>query len=284
VTVPSKRARLFSLLPLAVAFGCQSMNTPLYFQGDPVTDSAGDDTPTSNGLTLRFRNPTAKEQMDLDAQTAAANYGGDVPWVSRDKIHLELTYRVTNTSDTEGTFNLMVDGASQYEKYDSNTVAAALQQGNDAPTFLPLMQSRPTTLAPGASATGLLREDDFAEAELDLDALGRWNDEAGKTFAAVLLNRSDVYPPGTQPLGMGLVPGFRVAMGGVGHDPSRLVVPAFVEIDVNLLVTNTANSNGDATMTCEYMVRVRDDDDRLLHDDRDTLFETAPTLFAPAVM
>jgi hypothetical protein len=284
VTVPSKRAHLFSLLPLAVAFGCQSMNTPLYFQGDPVTDSAGDDTPTSNGLTLRFRNPTAKEQMDLDAQTAAANYGGDVPWVSRDKIHLELTYRVTNTSDTEGTFNLMVDGASQYEKYDSNTVAAALQQGNDAPTLLPLMQSRPTTLAPGASATGLLREDDFAEAELDLDALGRWNDEAGKTFAAVLLNRSDVYPPGTQPLGMGLVPGFRVAMGGVGHDPSRLIVPAFVEIDVNLLVTNTANSNGDATMTCEYMVRVRDDDDRLLHDDRDTLFETAPALFAPAVM
>jgi hypothetical protein len=170
--MPSKRARLFSLLPLAVAFGCQSMNTPLYFQGDPVTDSAGDDTPTSNGLTLRFRNPTAKEQMDLDAQTAAANYGGDVPWVSRDKIHLELTYRVTNTSDTEGTFNLMVDGASQYEKYDSNTVAAALQQGNDAPTFLPLMQSRPTTLAPGASATGLLREDDFAEATSTPSAAG----------------------------------------------------------------------------------------------------------------
>jgi hypothetical protein len=273
------------LLPLAAVFGCQSMNTPLYFQGDAVTDSAGDDTPTSGGLTLRFRNPTSKEQMSLDAQTAAANYGGDVPWVSRDKVHLELSYRVTNTSTTEGTFNLMVDGASQYEKYDSNTVAAALQQGNNnAPTFLPLMQSRPTTLAAGASATGLLREDDFAEAELDLDALGRWNDTAGKTFAAVLLNRSDVYPAGTQPLGMGLVPGFRVAMGGVGLDPARLVVPAFVEVDVNLLVTNTANSDGDATMTCEYMVRVRDDDDRLLHDDGDTLFETTPTLFAPAVM
>jgi hypothetical protein len=281
----SPRAVLFSVLPLAAAFGCQSMNTPLYFKGDAVMDSAGDDMPTSNGLTLHFRNPTAKEQMDLAAQTAAVNYGGDVPWISRDKVHIELSYRVTNTGGTEGTFNLMVDGASQYEKYDSKTVATALQQGkNNAPTYLPLMQSRPTTLAPGASTTGLLREDDFAEAELDLDALGRWNDMAGKTFAAVLLNRSDVYPPGTQPLGMGLVPGFRVAMGGVGVDPARLVVPAFIEIDVNLLVSNSANSNGDASMTCEYVVRVRDDDDRLLHDDGDTLFETTPTLFAPAVM
>jgi hypothetical protein len=276
---------LVGLLLVSGAFGCQSLNAPLYFKGDALTASTADTPLASGGLTLRFRNPTPKEQMDLDAQTAAADYGGDVPWISADKVHLELSYRVTNQSTTEAKFNVMVDGASQYEKYDSKTVAAALQQGkNDDPTYLPLMKSGPVLLGPGASFTGLLREDDFREAELDLDALGRWNDADGKTFAAVLLNRSDVYPPGTQPLGMGLVPGFRVAMGGVGVDPARLVVPAFVEVDVNLLVDKADNETDDVALTCEYLLRVRDDDDRLLHDDGDTLFETSPTLFAPAVM
>ncbi len=283
---PAGLLPLLSLSLLSVSFGCQSLNAPLYFKGDTITADTADTPLASGGLSLRFRNPTNAEQKDLDAQTASTDYGGDVPWISADKIHLELTYRVTNTSaTTEAKFNIMVDGASQYAKYDSKTAAAALQQGNnDAPTYLPLMKSVPMILAPNASYTGLLREDDFREAELDLDALGRWNDADGKTFAAVLLNRSDVYPPGTQPLGMALVPGFRVAMGGVGVDPARLVVPAFVEVDVNLLVDKTDNATDDATLTCEYLLRVRDDDDRLLHDDKDTLFETSPTLFAPAVM
>ena len=58
-------------------------------------------------------------------------------------------------------------------------------------------------LAPGASYSGIVREDDFAEGELDLDALGRWNDAdpASPTFAGVLINRSDV-----NPIGMNLVP------------------------------------------------------------------------------
>jgi hypothetical protein len=32
------------------------------------------------------------------------------------------------------------------------------------------------------------------------------------------------------------------------------------------------------------VVRVRDDDDRLLHNDADSLCQTSPTLFQPAVM
>ena len=40
----------------------------------------------------------------------------------------------------------------------------------------------------------------------------------------------------------------------------------------------------DVAMTCEYVVRVRDDDDRLLHNDADTLYQTSPTLFQPAAM
>jgi len=59
--------------------------------------------------------------------------------------------------------------------------------------------------------------------------------------------------------------------------PGLLVVPAMIEIDLRLKT--------DVPMRCEYYVRVRDDDDRLLHNDGDTLFSPTPTLFqAPAAM
>jgi hypothetical protein len=274
---PGRVPSLLLLGALAAVGGCQSLNEPIYFNGTQLVAMGGEPLPVSNGITLVYRNPTQQEQKDLDAQTTAANYGGDVPWVAGNKIHLELSFRVTNTSGKDGKFDVLVDGASQYEKYDSKTVGMALQKNpNDPITLLPLMESSPQMLAAGKSFSGLLREDDFNEAQLDLDALARWNDAVGKTFAAVLINRSDVYPPGTQPVGMSLVPGFRVAMGGVGVDPAHLVVPAFVEVDVNL--------QSDVAMTCDYVLRVRDDDDRLFHDPADSQFQTTPTLFAPTIM
>jgi hypothetical protein len=186
----------------------------------------------------------------------------DVPWISRDKVHVEVSYKVTNLStDTTAAFTLMVDGASEYTKYDTQVVSAAIQQGaNDPPTFLPLIPSVPQMLAPGASYSGIVREDDFAEGELDLDALGRWNDAdpADPTFAGVLINRSDV-----NPIGMNLV-------------PKNLVVPAMFEVDLRLKT--------DVPMRVEYYVRVRDDDDRLLHNDADSLYQPAPALFQPPAM
>ena len=130
-----------------------------------------------------------------------------------------------------------------------------LQQGNnDAPTYIPLIPVTPQTLEAGQTVTGLVREDDFNEAELDLDAIGRWQ----APFNAVLINNSQV-----NPVGLELV-------------PANVVVPALIEIDVNF----TANR----MMKCTYAVRVRDDDDQLLHQSTDTLFSPAPTLFVPAAM
>ena len=100
---------------------------------------------------------------------------------------------------------------------------------------------------------------------------GRLDPPEGATFAGVLINRSEV-PPYT---GMGLVPGY-VKNGATvtRQNPGLLVVPALYEVDVRLK-TN-------AHMQIEYFVRVRDDDDRLLHDDADRLYEPSPTLFQPA--
>jgi hypothetical protein len=248
---------LVVLAPLALTSGCQALNTPIYFNGTVLEAQGGESPPAFNTLTLRFRNPTDRERQLLQMQTDALDYGGDVPWVSRDKVHLQLSFKVTNISGEDGMFNLLVDGTSEFVKYDSLAVAAAIaEEDGELGTIFPLMSSRPQLLAAGKSYSGLLREDDFAEGELDADALGRWLD--ADTFAGVLINRSDV-----SPIGMGLV-------------PPKLVVPAFVEIAVILQT--------DVAMRCEYVLRVRDDDDRLLHETGDTQYQVSPTMFVPATM
>jgi hypothetical protein len=255
---------------------CSDLNTPVYFQGMAFEAQGNEMMLPTQGLSLRFRAPTDKEQMALAAERDAKGYDMDIPWVSRDKVHVEVSYKVTNLSDQTSAFTLMVDGASQYIKYDTQIVSAALQQGaNDPPTFLPLIPLVPQMLAPGASYSGVVREDDFAEGEVDLDALGRWNDPnpASPTFAGVLINRSEVPPH----VGMGMVPGFSInAVGQPEFNPNVLVVPAMIEIDLRLKT--------DVHMGVEWFVRVRDDDDRLWHNDADPVFDYTPTLFQPAVM
>jgi len=274
----------------AAAFGCQELNTPLYFAGPTVFAAGGEETLPTSGVALRFRTPTMQEQMKLDAERAAKGYDMDIPWISRDKVHVEVSYKVSFRCPVEGepdfdpdpaacrlpdtaTFTLIVDGASEYAKYDTEIVSAALQEGpNDPPVFLPLIATVPQTLSFGSSFSGIVREDDFAEGELDLDALGRWNDPdtASPTFAGVLINRSEVPPY----IGMGMVPGYTKNGGTTTRvNPNLLVVPAMYEIDLRL--------KADSRMVLEYFVRVRDDDDRLKHNDADRLYEPSPTLFQP---
>jgi hypothetical protein len=253
------------LLALALAaapasFACQSINTPVYFESpQPMLELQGNEDPprVTNGFALRFRQPTMDEQKELDAQSQARN-NIEIPWVSRDKVHLELLFTVTNLDTTEGKFDVFVDGANQYTKYDENAVAMALGAGgNDDPIYVPLMSLHPkplpANLGPGEVYQGIVREDDFAEGEADLDAMGRWM----APFAAVLTNRSEV-----NPIGMEMV-------------PPDVITPALIEVDVTL----TANKH----MKCEWTLRVRDDEDRLLHVAGDHLFHANPTLFVPAL-
>ena len=264
---PTVMLALSLLTPLAL--GCQGMNnTPIYF-ASPTTpaleisggqpDMTGASPRIENGMKLRFRNPTDTEQKSLDTETATLGF--DVPWIQRDHVHIELVYQVTytpmNGDNTDGppTFTLGIDGANEYTKYDENIVAMTLGMGNnDPPQYIPLIPVTPQNIAQNQTISGTVREDDFNEAELDLDAIGRWM----APFNAVLINNSQV-----NPIGLEMV-------------PPNAVIPALIEIDVSF----TANR----TMSCTYDVRVRDDNGQLLHDTTNTLFSPTPTLFVPPAM
>jgi hypothetical protein len=260
-----KARAVFAWAPLAFCAACD-LNTPIYFPSPAtpalevsgVADAKGQPSTAENGLSIPFRNPTAAEQMTLDQQTATLGF--DVPWIQRDHVHIELTYQVTNNeqpsdppSNDVAQFMIAIDGANEYTKYDEHIVSMALQQGNnDPPAVIPLIPVTPQTIAPGQTISGTVREDDFAEAELDLDAIGRWM----APYAAVLINNSQV-----NPIGLEMV-------------PANVVIPALIEIDVNF----TANR----PMKCVYAIRVRDDHNQVLHLSTDTLFSPAPALFQPA--
>ena len=253
-----------ALAGAATSLACSDINAPLYFDGpQPLLELQGTEKVPriTDGVSLRFRKPTSDEQKTLDNEGAALKAADpmhrtiEVPWVSTDKIHLELLFTVKNLDTMPGTFDVSVDGANQYTKYDENVVAAALGQGNDnAPEYIPLASLHPLlpqTLDAGGVYQGVFREDDFDKAEFALDAMGRWM----VPFAAVLLT-----DPGVAPAGITMV-------------PTGVVTPALVEVDVTL--------TADKHMTCEWVLRVRDDDDRLWHTTGDPLFHPTPTLFEP---
>jgi hypothetical protein len=244
------------LLAAGVCGGCQALNTPIYFNGNmPLVTTGmsmnGMQERIKDGLSLRFRQPTDAEQKDLDAQRAAVA-PVKVSWIQRDHVHLEVLFTVHNDDATNtGVFNVSVDGANEYLKYDEDVVSAVISAANQAPVYIPMWQVRPTMLGPGQSFQGMMREDDVNEAENDLNAI----DQFMAPFAAVLINDSHV-----DPVGLEMV-------------PPNTNVPALVEVDV----TFTANT----AMTCQYVVRVRDDDDQLLHDAGDRRYQIMPALFQP---
>jgi hypothetical protein len=241
----------------AIAGGCQATNEPIYIAAPAALDVMGTDMTgapnrVKGAVVLRFRKPNATEQSQLDSDTQ--RLGFTVPWLKRDRIHLELLYTVSNVDTVDGTFTVAVDAANELTKYDETTIAAAFMAANLKTAPLALMAPPPRTLGAGQTYQGTLREDDFIEGELDLDAMGRWM----APFAAVLINRSDVNPVGLEMV------------------PPNVVIPAMQEVDVTLIA--------EQHMTCQFMVRVRSDDDQLLAESGDAnLFVPTPVLYVPNI-
>jgi hypothetical protein len=203
-------------------------------------------------VALRLRASTAGENRDRQALQQKLAYPVPLPEVREDRFHVEVRYTVTNLGDAAGTFTLHVDGANEFTRYDEDAVATAFAAANQDSPFFGLIEPTPETLAPGGIFQGIVREDDFHEAALDLDAMGRFM----APFQAVIVNRSEVNAIGLEML------------------PAGFVRPALWEVTVQVAATQH--------MTCQLLVRIRDDDNRLLSRGADE-FVPQPATFAPTI-
>lgn len=233
---------------LATGAACDT-NTPTYVPPEQPLEIADGMTEASTEVKLAFRAPTDAERKRLADEEK--KLGFKVPWLRRDDVALSIEYTITNLDDKPNTVAVFVDGADEYTSFDAAAAAAALQAAimDDEPPFVPsLIRTIPVSVAPGASVSGVVREDDFREAEADLDALGRWSADPP---LAVLLNRSDV-----DPTGMAMV-------------PKDVVTPAMWQLKVTL------SASGKARL--DFLVRVRDHG--LLRANDEATFAPKPTAY-----
>jgi len=245
---------------LAVAAAACTAHEPTYFPGAAALEVDGQGTEAKQTLQLAFRPPTQSEESERQKLTSQLGY--EVPWLREDRVHVEMLFTITNLGDREASFALNIDGASEFVRYDEDAVAAAFEaEDEDAPIAHGLHQVPPPVngqlLAPGEVYRGTVREDDFREMALDLDAMGRW---MAPNFPAVLLYRSETDPAD--------------ARGEYTTTPPNLIRPALWEV--------TPRFNSSQAMRCEFLVRVRDDD-RRLWEDGETQFMPSPTTYAPMV-
>jgi hypothetical protein len=228
---------LLILLGAGGGAGC-GVNNPTYFTPPmgAVESGQGDGgAPSASVVVLPFRPPNDSESARLSQDSDALGF--QAPWLARAQVALSVQYSITNMDERAGTAQLYVDGANEFTTYDRAALAAAAQaaaMNNDEVVVLPLIQTIPVQVAPGETKTGTIREDDFAEAELDLDAIGRWMAPP----AAVLINASEVNSIGLE----------RV--------PPNEVVPALFQVTVTLV--------SQRHMKLDFLVRVRDSRERLL--------------------
>jgi hypothetical protein len=252
-----------TIAAIAIFGGCHS-NDPVYFPGTMVLETDGMGTEVKVTVPLRFRQPSESESASRADLSNKLGY--QVPWLREDRVHVEIRYTVRNLGDRDGQFSLMVDGASEYARFDFEAVAAAFEAADEEAPPLGLIQIiNPPILAPGEVYQGIIREDDFREGAVDLDGMGRFM----APFVALLINRSEV-----NPIGLELTPS-APASDVKPAVPVQWILPALWEV--------TPRFTSDQPMTCEFLVRVRDDDGRLW-DNGDDEFLPEPVTFTPTVM
>jgi hypothetical protein len=246
--------RPYPFVPGLLVVACGGINNPTYFSpmGPLEVGEMGGAAEATTVVTVPFRPPDAGEMQALDEASAARGYR--VPWLRGDRVALSISYTIANLDTMPGTAQVLINGASELASYDRAAIAAAMAAAavnNDGTDVFSLIEVTPVTVETEQTISGLVREDDFREAELDLDAIGRWMGPP----AAVLINASEV-----NPVGLDLV-------------PPDLVLPAMFR----LAVTFTASRH----MRLDFLVRVRDRDGQLLGTVGGDPFAPSPAAYVP---
>jgi hypothetical protein len=216
----------------AASAGC---NGPVYLtEYRSLQTSAADggmgfasDTDT---FTIPIRPPTADERRQLDQEQMQKGLPMPVPWVGVRDLPIEVEYTLKNLDAQAGKAFFTLLGGDEFGAYNPGAYFNPLDPNAVAPP--PLAGSSPVDLAPNATAQLTFREDDLAEAGIDLEAIVRYPGPSDPTIPFKVLNS-------------------RSSASNIGLTaiPPNDVTPAMI----GLTFTLTA----DVHVQADYVVRVR---------------------------
>lgn len=275
ITTPGGPAVLAALGATAALtlLGAGCANDPVYLPGAAVLEAGGVD---ADGMTIvaaaQHVLPIRLEEADEAEERAAlaAELGVEVPYVKVGDIEVSVEWTITNL-DTEkpGTALVQLNGANEAFAYDPDLIV--LGDPDEVPPAPGLEGDIPLHVEPGATISGVFREDQLREASIDLDQITRAN---LNPFAATLQVHKNVelFQPMTP-----LMPGVEdYEQTPVGDPIPRAAFRQMIRVDLVF--------KPDRPMVMEYTIRVRDVRG-IMHELLDGAVEEAPgelTAFAPA--
>jgi hypothetical protein len=225
-----------AILALALALFPACTDDPIYLQPGAVIEVGADQASVATAqLTLPIRLERGDEATARAA--CSAELGGVVvPYVTVADLDLELEWIVKNLADATATVRIQLNGASELAAYDPSVLVVDPDEEEPPP---PLMGDVPVVVPPLGTVGGAFREDQFAEASLDLELMSRGGLNPFTAVLAVDEARRDFTDTAGQ-----LVP--------------RAAWASIVRIDLVVVA--------DQHVVLEYAVRVRDRrDPDLLH-------------------
>jgi hypothetical protein len=202
-------------------------------------------------LTLPIRLETEDEATER--AELAADLGAEVPYVRREDLELSLEWTIRNLDDTDGIARIDINGANQYFAYVPANFVVDPEEEEVPP---PLAGDIPLMIPAQSTRNGVFREDQLAEAAIDLELITRGEINA---FTALLQINEELQ-----------------ALPDVA---SGLEIP--IDVTAHMIrfdITFEANRH----MVIEYAVRARDfRDPPLIHDEGLAADPAELTAFAP---
>ncbi|HUS68193.1 MAG TPA: hypothetical protein VMZ28_26850 [Kofleriaceae bacterium] len=237
-------------LLLAVLLASACSDDPIYVEpsGAVEVGADGETFTAASSTLLPVRLERQAEAEDRAAR--AGELGVMVPFVLRDDLDISVEWTLKNLSDAPAVARVQLNGANEMFAYVPTAFVVDIEEEEVPP---PLSGDVPLEMEPGETRDGVFREDDLAEAALDLELITRG---AVSPFAALLEVNEEMDE-----------------FDAAGVEVPSDAFASLVRIDVGLVA--------DQHMVLEYSVRVRDHRD-LLHDELADAPPEELTAFAPA--
>jgi hypothetical protein len=208
------------------------------------------------------RRPTMDERKSMQTEEQAKGLPMPVPWVGTRDFAVQIEYSLKNLSAQNVTAYLTANGGNEFGDYVPMMYIDPTQNVEDQTPPPPLLGGSPIDLAPNETKLLVFREDQIAEASLDLEAITRYpsNGDVIATPFMVIAHDSSAS---------------RIGLEGI---PLHDVTPLMVRYQFGL--------SASGHVACDYNVRVRildDPDDKLTSSTtKNNYVSTAAMLTPPA--